>query len=120
MNIQYKAFNEPVVLNQLFFYARNVAIVIKFTRLQALSIFFSNTLNKIDPWNGVLICFSRGVISFTLGIYSVVQSVKKNSHLKFITLPVGITTSLFALCMIGFTWLVYFLPEAGMAPEISY
>ncbi|MEY8346866.1 hypothetical protein AALF16_00870 [Bacillus cereus] len=46
--------------------------------------------------------------------------MKKNSHLKFITLPVGITTSLFALCMIGFTWLVYFLPEAGMAPEISY
>ncbi|PFA25225.1 MULTISPECIES: hypothetical protein [Bacillus cereus group] len=59
-------------------------------------------------------------IQYKAFIESVVQFVKKYLNLMFITLLVGITTSLFALCMIGFTWLVYFLLEAGMAPEISF
>nr|WP_254866005.1 hypothetical protein [Bacillus cereus] len=68
---------------------------------------------------GICIYIIVAILSLFFGIYSIVRSVRKGSNAIFLTISVGVVTSLFAILIIGFTVFAYFLPEAGIPLVIS-
>ncbi|TBX76931.1 alpha/beta hydrolase [Bacillus mycoides] len=90
-----------------------------FLQLLFLYIFISGVLLEVNPWYAVVVYISVAILSLFFGIYSIVRSVRKGSNAIFLTISVGVVTSLFAILIIGFTVFAYFLPEAGIPPVIS-
>ncbi|OQR56089.1 alpha/beta hydrolase [Bacillus sp. CDB3] len=90
-----------------------------FLQLLFLYIFISGVLLEVNPWYAVVVYISVAILSLFFGIYSIVRSVRKGSNAIFLTISVGVETSLFAILIIGFTVFAYFLPEAGIPPVIS-
>ncbi|PFL22100.1 alpha/beta hydrolase [Bacillus cereus] len=90
-----------------------------FLQLLFLYIFISGVLLEVNPWYAVVVYISVAILSLFLGIYSIVRSVRKGSNAIFLTISVGVETSLFAILIICFTVFAYFLPEAGIPPVIS-
>ncbi|MGE6346917.1 alpha/beta hydrolase [Bacillus mycoides] len=90
-----------------------------FLQLLFLYIFISGVLLEVNPWYAVVVYISVAILSLLLGIYSIICSIRKSSTAIFLTIPVGVVTSLFAILIIGFTVFAYFLPEAGIPPVIS-
>ncbi|EJR31552.1 MULTISPECIES: hypothetical protein [Bacillus cereus group] len=87
--------------------------------LQLLFLFITSILVKLNQWYAVVIGISIAIISLLLGVYSIIFSIRKSSTAIFLTIPVGVVTSLFAILIIGFTVFSYFSPEAGIPPVIS-
>ncbi|QWG33033.1 alpha/beta hydrolase [Bacillus mycoides] len=90
-----------------------------FLQLLFLYIFILGVLLEVNPWYAVVVYISVAILSLFFGIYSIVRSVRKGSNAIFLTISVGVVTSLFAILIIGFTVFAYFLPEAGIPPVIS-
>ncbi|EJR03750.1 hypothetical protein [Bacillus cereus] len=90
-----------------------------FLQLLFLYIFISGVLLEVNPWYAVVVYISVAILSLFFGIYSIVRSVRKGSNAIFLTISVGVVTSLFAILIIGFTVVAYFLPEAGIPLVIS-
>ncbi|PGO32734.1 alpha/beta hydrolase [Bacillus cereus] len=88
-------------------------------QLLFLYIFISGALLEVNPWHAVVVYISVAILSLFFGIYSIVRSVRKGSNAIFLTISVGVVTSLFAILIICFTVFAYFLPEAGIPPVIS-
>ncbi|WP_283750041.1 alpha/beta hydrolase [Bacillus cereus] len=90
-----------------------------FLQLLFLYIFISGVLLEVNLWYAVVVCIIVGILSLLFGIYSIIRSVRKDSNAIFLTISVGVVTSLFAILIIGFTVFAYFLPEAGIPLVIS-
>ncbi|HDR3886187.1 TPA: alpha/beta hydrolase [Bacillus cereus] len=90
-----------------------------FLQLLFLYIFISGVLFEVNPWYAVVVYISVAILSLFFGVYSIVRSVRKGSNAIFLTISVGVVTSLFAILIIGFTVFAYFLPEAGISLVIS-
>lgn len=90
-----------------------------FLQLLFLYIFILGVLLEVNPWYAVVVYISVAILSLFFGIYSIVRSVRKGSNAIFLTISVGVVTSLFAILIFGFTVFAYFLPEAGIPPVIS-
>ncbi|MES9664342.1 alpha/beta hydrolase [Bacillus cereus] len=90
-----------------------------FLQFLFLYIFISGILLEVNPWYAVVVYISVAILSLFFGVYSIVRSIRKGSNAIFLTIPVGVVTSLFAMLIIGFTVFAYFLPEAGIPPVIS-
>ncbi|MEK7017126.1 MULTISPECIES: alpha/beta hydrolase [Bacillus] len=90
-----------------------------FLQLLFLYIFISGVLLEVNLWYAVVVYISVAILSLLIGIYSIIFSIRKSSTAIFLTIPVGVVTSLFAILIIGFTVFAYFLPEAGIPPVIS-
>ncbi|EJQ10076.1 alpha/beta hydrolase [Bacillus cereus] len=90
-----------------------------FLQFLFLYIFISGILLEVNPWYAVVVYISVAILSLFFGVYSIVRSIRKGSNAIFLTIPVGVVTSLFVMLIIGFTVFAYFLPEAGIPPVIS-
>ncbi|EJQ62199.1 MULTISPECIES: hypothetical protein [Bacillus] len=90
-----------------------------FLQFLFLYIFISGILLEVNPWYAVVLYTSIAMLSLFLAIYSIISSIRKSSTAIFLTILVGVETSLFAILIIGFTVFAYFLPEAGIPPVIS-
>ena len=90
-----------------------------FLQFLFLYIFISGVLLEVNPWYAVVLYTSIAILSLFLGIYSIIRSIRKSLNAIFLTISVGVVTSLFAILIIGFTVFAYFLPEVGIPLVIS-
>lgn len=64
-----------------------------FLQLLFLYIVISELLLDFNPWYAVIVYISIAILSFILGIYSIVSSVRESSNVTLLTIPIGVVTT---------------------------
>lgn len=64
-----------------------------FLQLLFLYIVISGLLLDFNPWYAVIVYISVAILSLTLGIYSIVSSVRESSNVTLLIIPIGVVTT---------------------------